>query len=84
MRYVMGCLKLLLQHGHAAMDCRTEVHDAYNQRIDAGNALMAWGRSSVRSWYKNERGRVTQNWPFTLMEFWKQTRAPDPADYVLE
>ena len=41
------------------------------------------GWSDVNSWYKNEHGRVTQNWPFTLLEYWQRTRAPDPDDYVL-
>jgi len=81
-RYVLGCLKLLLEKGHAAMDCKPEVHDAYNAKIDKGNLGMAWGTPHVRSWYKNSKGRVTQNWPFTLLEFWNQTQAPDPADYI--
>jgi 4-hydroxyacetophenone monooxygenase len=80
-RYILGCLALLMKDGHAAMDVRRDVHDAYNERIDAGNRAMAWGQSSVNTWYKNERGRITQNWPFTLVEFWQQTREPDPADY---
>ena len=50
---------------------------------DEGNARMAWGTSTVNSWYKNAAGRVTQNWPFTLLEFWERTRQPDPADYEL-
>jgi 4-hydroxyacetophenone monooxygenase len=37
----------------------------------------------VSSWYKNSKGRVTQNWPFTLLEFWNQTRTPEPSDYSL-
>ena len=82
MRYVMGCLELLMKNHHAAMDCRRDVHDAYNARIDQGNREMAWGTPNVRSWYKNANGRVTQNWPFTLREFWNQTRAPDPADFI--
>jgi 4-hydroxyacetophenone monooxygenase len=81
MRYVLGCIKLLLESGRAALDCREDVHDAYNREIDAGNAEMAWGAPNVSSWYKNAKGRVTQNWPFPLVEFWKQTRAPDPTDY---
>jgi 4-hydroxyacetophenone monooxygenase len=81
-RYVLGCLKLLLENRHAAMDCRSEVHDAYNETIDRGNLTMAWGTPNVRSWYKNSKGRVTQNWPFTLLEYWNRTRAPDPADYT--
>ena len=58
------------------------MHDEYNERIDAGNRRMAWGASDVNSWYKNEHGRVAQNWPFTLIEYWQRTRAPDPDDYV--
>lgn len=81
MRYVLRCLKLLLEGGHAAMDCRKDVHDAYNEKIDAGNLTMAWGAPKVRSWYKNAQGRVTQNWPGTHLEFWQETEAPDPEDY---
>ena len=80
-RYIMGCLKLLMGRGKTAMNCRQDVHDAYNAKIDAGNLEMAWGAPNVKSWYKNEHGRVTQNWPFTLLEFWNQTQAPDPGDY---
>jgi 4-hydroxyacetophenone monooxygenase len=51
--------------------------------MDDGNRTRAWGASDVNSWYKNEFGRVAQNWPFNLFDYWKQTRAPRPADYVL-
>jgi 4-hydroxyacetophenone monooxygenase len=81
-QYVMGCLRLLLEDGHRAMDCKPEVHDAYNERVDAGNRQMAWGFSKVNAWYKNDKGRVTQNWPFDLIEYWRQTREPNPNDYV--
>lgn len=81
--YVLGCIELLLRGAHAALDCRQQVLDAYNERIDAGNRRMAWGASSVNSWYKNAAGRVTQNWPFSLIEFWDQTRRPAPEDYEL-
>ncbi len=82
MRYILGCLKLLIGGDRRAMDCRQEVHDAYNVRIDEGNRNMAWGVSKAPTWYRNDKGRIAQNWPFTLREFWSQTREPDPADYV--
>jgi 4-hydroxyacetophenone monooxygenase len=81
--YIVESVRMLLESGKRSMDCRPEVHDAYNDRIDAANRLRAWGASSVNSWYKNEQGRVTQNWPFALLEFWQQTREPNPDDYVL-
>ncbi|MGH9884021.1 MAG: flavin-containing monooxygenase [bacterium] len=81
LRYILGCVKLLLERGKAALDCKRDVHDAYNRKIDEGNLKMAWGAANVPTWYKNDKGRVTQNWPFTLVEYWNQTRVPDPNDY---
>ena len=65
------------------MDCKTDVHDAYNVDIDEANLNMAWGASSANNWYKNEKGRITQNWPFSLQEYWERTRVPNPGDYHL-
>ncbi len=81
--YVVGCIEMLLAEGCRTMDCRPEVLDAYVTRIDEGTSQMAWGVSEVNSWYKNAEGRVTQCWPFDLLEFWRQLQAPAPEDYVL-
>jgi 4-hydroxyacetophenone monooxygenase len=80
-RYVLGCLRLVLDSGHAALDCRADAHDEYNRRIDEGNLSKAWGVSSVNTWYKSETGRISQNWPFSLLAYWEQTLSPDPAGY---
>jgi 4-hydroxyacetophenone monooxygenase len=81
-RYVLNCIRLLLEKGHAALEPKKDVHDAYNRKIDEGNLMMAWGAANVPTWYKNEKGRVTQNWPFTLVEYWNQTRVTNPKDYT--
>ena len=80
-RYVMDCIRTVLAGGHRGLDVKAEVHDRYNEEIDAENLRMAWGVSKVNSWYKNANGRVTQNWPFPLLEFWKRTREVNPDDY---
>jgi 4-hydroxyacetophenone monooxygenase len=82
-RYILGLLGLVLATGHRAAEVRGEVHDTYNERVDAENDRMSWGAAHVNSWYKNEHGRVAQNWPFTLLEYWQLTLAPDPEDYEL-
>jgi len=82
-RYILGCVELLLRTHHASLDVRKDVHDEFNEQVDAENRMMAWGWSDVNSWYKNDHGRVAQNWPFTLLEYWQRTLAPDPDDYVV-
>jgi 4-hydroxyacetophenone monooxygenase len=82
-RYIIGCLKLLAETGNATLEPREDVFDAYNERVDAMNAKMAWGVPQVSSWYKNDKGRVSQNWPFPLVDYWSATLKPDPADFEL-
>ncbi len=81
-RYTLGCLRLLLETGHQWLDCKPDVYEAYGEWVDVGNANMAWGASDVNSWYKNPAGKVTQNWPTSLLEFWSRTCQPDPDDYT--
>ncbi|HET9610992.1 MAG TPA: NAD(P)/FAD-dependent oxidoreductase [Acidimicrobiales bacterium] len=82
-RYILGLIGMLLAGGHRAVDVRPDVHDEFNHAVDAENRRMAWGASDVNTWYKNASGRVSQNWPFTLLEYWRRTLSPDPADYEL-
>ncbi len=82
-RYILGCLALLMKHDARYIDVKEDVHDAYNRMIDEGNAKMAWGQSGVNTWYKNSKGKITQNWPGTLIEFWQQTREADESEFEI-
>jgi 4-hydroxyacetophenone monooxygenase len=82
-RYIVESIGALLNSGHRAMSCRRDVHDAYADEMEAGNAQMAWGVADVPTWYRNAKGRVTQNWPFDLHSYWARTLVPDLADYEL-
>jgi 4-hydroxyacetophenone monooxygenase len=82
-RYIVGALRLLAETGARAMEVKRGVHDAFNVRVDEANKGWAWGSENVTSWYKNEFGRVSQNWPFGLIDYWRATLAPNPDDFVL-
>jgi len=79
--YVVEAVRTLLETETAAIEPKVDVHDAYNDRVDSENLKMAWGVSSVSTWYKNATGRTAQNWPFSLLEYWQQTREIDLDDY---
>ncbi|MCJ8206780.1 NAD(P)/FAD-dependent oxidoreductase [Pseudomonas sp. RGM2987] len=81
--YITDAIRLLLEGGHKSMEVRQHVFETYNQRVDEGNRLRAWGFSKVNSWYKNSKGRVTQNFPFEAAEFWRRTHQIEPSDYLL-
>jgi 4-hydroxyacetophenone monooxygenase len=81
--YVLACIRELLARGARALEPTTAAHDASNARVDAENLKMAWGVSSVSTWYKNATGRTAQNWPFSLLEYWQLTRDVDLSQYEL-
>jgi 4-hydroxyacetophenone monooxygenase len=80
-RYAVEAIGRLLRDGHRTMSCRRDVHERYDREMQEGNACMVWGVADVPTWYRNARGRVTQNWPFDLYTYWSRTREPDLADY---
>jgi 4-hydroxyacetophenone monooxygenase len=81
-RYVTACLAALLRDGLSVMECRREVHDAYNQRFDARHDQMVWAHPSENSWYKNANGRVLTTSPWRLVDYWGWTRRPDLDDFA--
>ena len=82
-RYIVGALELLADQNLATLEVKPTVHDDFNTRVDAANLQMAWGAPQSHSWYKNALGRVSQNWPFLLVDYWEATLKPNPADFVL-
>jgi 4-hydroxyacetophenone monooxygenase len=81
-RYITDCVRMLLANHARSMACRTGVHDAYNQEVDNVTNQRAWGVTHVHTWYRNEVGRIAQNWPFNLYEYWRRTRVPNPEDFI--
>jgi 4-hydroxyacetophenone monooxygenase len=80
-RYVMDVLRQMLEQGAKAWSVRADVFEAFNARVDCANQLKAWGSPYVTSWYKSASGRVSQNWPFSLADYWWATRAASAKDF---
>lgn len=80
--YIVQCLRMLLERKQQSMVVTDEAYQSFNEMIDRENACMAWGASSVSSWYKNDSGRVTQNWPLSIDAFFTMTERPRREDFV--
>ncbi|MCH2185179.1 4-hydroxyacetophenone monooxygenase, partial [Myxococcota bacterium] len=82
-RYILGCLKALFEQEAKALDCREEVNDAFNHRLEEALSRTVWSHPGVNSWYKNETGRVTATSPWLLVDYWEWTRQPNLQDYEM-
>jgi 4-hydroxyacetophenone monooxygenase len=82
--YILASIKHLLENNVATMECRPEALDEFVRDVDGANSRIVWGAPDAKSWYKNSHGRVSQNWPHSLLEYWRRTRRPSPEDYLFE
>lgn len=82
-RYALGLVKKALVHcdGRFEMEVRRDVHDDYNQKIQAAHDRMIWTHSGMSNWYRNAQGRVVATTPFRNDDYWSWLRATDLAHY---
>lgn len=82
-RYIVDCLRLQAETGARSIGIKPDVFAASNRALDERNACMAWGAPDVSNWYKNASGRVSQNWPFPIVDYWYATREAPKGDFEL-
>jgi 4-hydroxyacetophenone monooxygenase len=84
MRYIMDLLGQMLNRGLGAVECRQDVHDAYNEGVDAAHANMVWTHPGMETYYRNARGRVVVNGPYRNATFYEMTRTANLDDFIVE
>lgn len=84
MHYITECLAELIGGDNDAMECRQEVHDFYNDALQAELATMVWSHDSIRSsWYQNDSGEIYILSPWRLHKYWSMTKRVRLDDYTL-
>lgn len=80
-RYIMSLIAQMTENGVASVECRQDVRDEYNAELDAAHAKLLWTHPAVRTWYRNDKGRVVTNSPWQLIDLWERSLAPNLDDY---
>ena len=80
-RHMMQALREMLEGGHRSIECRREIYETYNRKVDAMHARMVWTHKGMTNWYRNPHGRVFAITPWRLVEYWKMTSAFDAGEY---
>lgn len=80
--YVLHCIDKILKHGLTSLDVNPAAMRRYNDRMQGELAQTVWV-ANCDSWYKNEAGKVVNNWPRSTLAYQWHMRAPDFADFDL-
>jgi hypothetical protein len=78
--YIVGAIRRVFDERIGTLDLRADVMKAYNDRIQQELAKSVWATTD-RSWYKNEAGRITNNWSGSTARYWWMTRQLDLSVY---
>lgn len=84
MRYIMSVIRQMADGGIGAVEIKPEVHEAYNDRVDAAHEDMVWTHPGMSSYYRNNRGRIVVNSPYRNVDFFEMTQHADLDEFVTE
>ena len=80
-RYIVECLRLLFEREATSMTVRDDALRAFVDDLCARLPNFVQSLKTFDNWYRGDRDRVTTIAPKSVLEFWNETRAPDPAAY---
>ncbi|UUV36190.1 NAD(P)/FAD-dependent oxidoreductase [Amycolatopsis roodepoortensis] len=78
-RYIRQAVEHLAKPEVSYMDVVPEVEQAYDEEIQRRLGRSVW--TSCASWYRQENGRVSTNWPGLVTEYDRRTKKLDLGDY---
>lgn len=84
MRYIMGCIDMVIAGGYGSATVRADVCEDYNCRAQQRLKEMVYTHPAVSSsYYKNAAGDVPTLYGFRIFDYWRWTNRPNPQDYEL-
>jgi 4-hydroxyacetophenone monooxygenase len=84
MRYISQCLDVLIASDRSAMEPLQERYDDWHERSQREIAKLVWSQPSIKhSFFKNSFGEIHVLSPWRLVDYWRWTRRPDLADFVI-
>ncbi len=79
-RYILSCLQALDSRNARWLNVKAGVQKAYNEWVQRRLQNSVWAAVD-RSWYKDEKGKITNNWVGRTTEYRRKTREMNPDDY---
>ena len=79
--YVVEALRTLRRVPGAYLDVRPQAQDQFSREVQGRLEGSVW--AGCNSWYRDESGRIVNNWPGFVSEYRRRTRRLDLADYRL-
>lgn len=81
--WIIEALDRVVAADAKAFEVRQDAYDAWNRKVEERMPQMIWSHPKANSYYNNSKGRIFLSWPWRLVDFFNQTRAPAEGSYIL-
>lgn len=81
-RYIVSNIGRMIAERLDEIEVREDVYRAYDEKVQAELAGFVWTLEHTNNWFRNAKGRVTTNSPWSCSRYWAWTRETDPDDYL--
>ena len=81
--YILDAVRRIRAERLRYIDLRPEAQRAWRREIEERSRGTVWNSGGCGSWYLNDAGQNTNNWPGAWLEYKRRTRRLDPSDYRL-
>jgi 4-hydroxyacetophenone monooxygenase len=82
-RYAVDAIAMMIDQDIDFIDCRQQVFDDYNARMDRALDDCIWSAPIAKSYYVNKYGRQNTNMPWLPSDYYRWTRKPVFTDYEI-
>jgi len=81
-QYIAGCLRMAVENSWKRLEVREPVFEDYMARTARKLELFVWSTPYGTTYFRNSKGKVTTNSPWSLFEMWSWTRQPDAEHFL--
>ncbi|WP_174274017.1 flavin-containing monooxygenase [Sphingomonas bacterium] len=81
-RYIIANIGRMIADDLDEIEVREDVYQRYNDKVQGELKDFVWTLDHTNNWFKNAKGRVTTNSPWSCAQYWRWTRDSDPADFL--
>jgi cation diffusion facilitator CzcD-associated flavoprotein CzcO len=81
-RHVVDAVRTLTRHSGAIIEVKEPAHRSFVAAMARRQPRTVW--HTCRSWYHDEHGSDTHNWPWLMSTYRRRTRKIRTADYTIE
>lgn len=79
--FIGSCIRMAVENGWNELEVLEPAFEEYMERTGRKLEEFVWSTPYGTTYFRNAKGRVTTNSPWSLYEVWRWTREPNPLHF---